>query len=182
MELTIPFQMNIKDGHNRKMERYGSLVADLRSVGYKVNLSCVEISSRGLITNDNKIRIKIFKFVGCKALQSFFRDVAKDVLLCSYALWNCKHDPKWVECPYIKVQGEFCSFYPLPAISIPLWWLTSAVPLCLVLFFILFLLYVNYIFCILSYFMYFLYVQLRATRVLGFHVPALFILFVCLFE
>ena len=104
MELTIPFEMNIKDAHSRKLERYGSLVVDLRSAGYKVELSCVEIGSRGLITNGNKTRIKtIFKFVGSKARQSFFRDVAKNVLLCSYALWNCRHEPLWVECPYIKV-------------------------------------------------------------------------------
>ena len=104
MELTIPFEMNIKDVHNRKLERYGSLVADLRSACYKVELYCVEIGSRGLITNDNKTRIKIiFKFVGFKARQSFFRDVAKTVLLCSYALWNCRHEPLWVECLYIKV-------------------------------------------------------------------------------
>ena len=104
MELTIPFEKNIKDAHNRKLERYGSLVADIRSVGYKVELSCVEIGSRGLITNDNKTRVKtIFKSVGSKAHRSFFRDVAKNVLLCSYALWNCRHEPLWVECPYIKV-------------------------------------------------------------------------------
>ena len=100
MELTIPFKMNIKDAHNRKLERNGSLVADLRSVGYKVELSCVEIGPRGLITNGNKTRIKtIFKFVGSKARKSFFRDVAKNVLLCSYALWNCRHAPLWIECP-----------------------------------------------------------------------------------
>ena len=80
MELMIPYEMN-----NRKMERYGSLVADLRSARYKEQLSCVKIESRALISNDNGTRI--FKFVGSKAHQLFFRDMAKnEALMCSYTL------------------------------------------------------------------------------------------------
>ena len=65
MELTIPFEMNINDAHDRKsgkkwLSQLLSLpILDLPfSTGYKVELSCVEIGSRGLITNDNKTRIK----------------------------------------------------------------------------------------------------------------------------
>ena len=31
MELTVPFEMSIDDTYNRKMDRYGSLVADLQT-------------------------------------------------------------------------------------------------------------------------------------------------------
>ena len=55
MELTVPFEMNINKAHTRKMERYGSLVTDLNHIaGYNVQLLCVEIGSKGLITQDNK--------------------------------------------------------------------------------------------------------------------------------
>ena len=106
MELTVPFEMNIIKAHTRKMERYGSLVTDLKHIaGYNVQLLCVEIGSRGLITQDNKSRIKsMFKFAGSKARQSLFKDISKNALLCSYALWNCRHEPLWGECPYIKVS------------------------------------------------------------------------------
>ncbi len=104
MELTVPFEMNINDAHSRKMDRYGSLVADLQTAGYKPELICVEIGSRGLITKDNKSRIKsIFKFTGHRAPKHLFKDLCKCALLCSYALWNCRHEAQWTDCPYIKI-------------------------------------------------------------------------------
>ena len=33
-----------------------------------------------------------------------FLSSSKNALLRSYALWNCRHEPLWVECPYIKVS------------------------------------------------------------------------------
>ena len=37
MTLTVPFEMNINKAHTRKMERYGSLVTDLKHIaGYIV--------------------------------------------------------------------------------------------------------------------------------------------------
>ena len=70
MELTVPFEMNINDAHSRKMDRYGSLVADLQTAGYKPELTCVEIGSRRLIIKVNKSRIKsVFKFTGRVAVE-----------------------------------------------------------------------------------------------------------------
>ena len=104
MELTVPFEMNINNAHSRKMDRYGSLVADLQTAGYKPELICVEIGSRGLITKDNKSRIKsVFKFTGNRVPKSLFKDLCKCALLCSYALWNSRHEPQWTDCPYIKI-------------------------------------------------------------------------------
>ena len=105
MELTIPFEQNIKDAHDRKMHKYGSLMADLTTAGYKTELYCVEIGSRGLITSDNSTRLNyVFKFTGSKIRKSEVRSLSKTALLCSYALWNCRHEPVWVECPYIKIS------------------------------------------------------------------------------
>lgn len=104
MELTVPFEMNINDAHNRKMDRYGSLVLDLQTAGYRTELIRVEIGSRGLITKDNQNRIKsIFKFTGNRAPKSIFKDLCKSALLCSYALWNSRHEPQWTDCPYLKI-------------------------------------------------------------------------------
>ena len=134
MELTVPFEMNIIKAHTRKMERYGSLVTDLKHIaGYNVQLLCVEIGSRGLITQDNKSRIKsIFKYAGSKARQSLFKDISTNALLCSYALWNCRHEPLWVECPYIKVSQGFTCLVVLPLIPIGV----TVTPLCIGAFFI----------------------------------------------
>ena len=80
-------------------------MTDLKNhADYKADLVCLEIGARGLITSDNMTRLhSIFKFVGTKARKSIFTDVSKTVLLCSYALWNSRHEPVWEECPYIKI-------------------------------------------------------------------------------
>jgi hypothetical protein len=105
VELTIPFERNIASANNRKTERYSSLVSDLNSTEYKCVLSCIEIGSRGFISQDNKNRLcAIFKSVGSKkACKKLFYDISKTTLLCSYAIWNARHEPSWVECPYLKI-------------------------------------------------------------------------------
>ena len=104
VELTIPFERNIASAHNRKIERYSSLISDINSGEYNCVLSCIEIGSRGLITRENKNRMSaIFKFTGSKAKKNVFNDISKNALLCSYSIWNARHEPSWIECPYIKI-------------------------------------------------------------------------------
>ena len=178
--------MNIKDAHNRKLERYGSLVADLRSAGYKVELSCVEFGSRGLITNDNKTRINtILKFAGSKACQSFFRDVAKNVFLCSYALWNCRHKPLWVECPYIMRvhqnlgdglarSSPFACFVSFPCSASLLQFHFAGCFGFLSFLYFVWCRFFSLFVCLFFVCLYPAWVGLCPTRVLGFYVPALF--------
>ena len=89
VELTIPFERNIASAHNRKIERYSSLISDINSGEYNCVLSCIEIGSRGLIrpTRENKNRMSaIFKFTGSKAKKNVFNDISKNALLCSFAI------------------------------------------------------------------------------------------------
>ncbi|KAI8485198.1 hypothetical protein Bbelb_371230 [Branchiostoma belcheri] len=61
-ELTVPFEQNIKRSHDRKTDKYAALVADLETAGITTTLNCFEVGSRGLITPENKCRLKnIFK-------------------------------------------------------------------------------------------------------------------------
>ena len=117
-------------------------------------------------------RLSLIKFGGSKAHQSFFRDVAENILLCSYALWNCRHEPLWVECSNIKVEVVVWLVpHPLPVL-----FLFPVVPrfcsstLPVALFLILFV----FCFMSLSFFLFCMSFTLRPTRVLGFYVPALF--------
>jgi hypothetical protein len=104
VELTIPFEMNIASAHNRKTERYSSLISDINSGEYKCVLSCIEIGSRGLITKENNNRVRaIFKSIGSKAKKNVFNDISKTALMCSYAIWNARQEPSWEECPYLKI-------------------------------------------------------------------------------
>ena len=45
MELSVPFETNISDTHNRKIERYADLITDLETFGYNVNVSSLCRSS-----------------------------------------------------------------------------------------------------------------------------------------
>ena len=57
-ELTVPFETNIDAAHQRKEDRYAGLTHDVEKAGWKCTLICVEIGSRGLITPQNKVRMK----------------------------------------------------------------------------------------------------------------------------
>ncbi|XP_071507989.1 uncharacterized protein, partial [Diadema antillarum] len=62
-ELTVPFESNIDSAHNRKSEKYASLVLDIENQGYSCELICFEVGSRGLVTKENKRQVtKLFKF------------------------------------------------------------------------------------------------------------------------
>ena len=71
-------------------------VADLQTAESKPELICVEIG-RGLITKDSKSIIKsVFKFTGINRAPNYlFKDLCKCALLCSYVLWNARHEPLW---------------------------------------------------------------------------------------
>ena len=53
IELTIPFEQNIHKAHERKLNKYAGLTSDLQEQGYDTKLLCVEVGSRGLITDSN---------------------------------------------------------------------------------------------------------------------------------
>ena len=54
IELSIPFEANIRKAHEYKENRYASLVSDLQERGYDTNLFCIEVGSRGLISRSKQ--------------------------------------------------------------------------------------------------------------------------------
>ncbi len=60
LELSVPFKPNISDTHNRKLNRYANLIADIESKNFKVNYYALEICSRGYISPENQNRLKHF--------------------------------------------------------------------------------------------------------------------------
>ena len=51
VELTVPYETVIQDAHDRKSQKYAVLVNEIS--GYKVQLFCLEIGSRGQICKNN---------------------------------------------------------------------------------------------------------------------------------
>ena len=102
IELTVPFEQNIHNAHERKVNRYSSLIMDLQEQGHDSKLYCIEIGSRGLITECNKCNIQeIFTSIspGKKQLKNkckkFQRDLSKRAILASYTIFYSKYDHDW---------------------------------------------------------------------------------------
>ena len=102
IELTISFEQNIRNAHDRKANKYSSLVMDLQEQSYDAKLFCIEIGSRGLITDNNKCNIqKLFPLISpnnkplknkCKNL---LKDLSKRAILGSYTIFYSKYDHDW---------------------------------------------------------------------------------------
>ena len=97
VELTVPFETNISKAHERKQTKYLDLVSDISDNGFTCDLTCFEVGSRGLITQENVGHIvEIFSFVGkSKPSKKFMKELSKMALLSSYTIWNARQEPAW---------------------------------------------------------------------------------------
>ena len=91
-ELTIPFERNINSAHDRKLNKYAGLASDLREQGYDTKLICVEICSRGLISNSNKRSLQsifpllsISKKLRTRASNKMLKSLSQRAITCSYS-------------------------------------------------------------------------------------------------
>ena len=55
-ELSVPFELNIDKTHDYKTQKYTPLQTDLEENGYDVTLICLEIGSRGFVSQGNIAR------------------------------------------------------------------------------------------------------------------------------
>ncbi len=54
LELSVPFETNISDTHNRTLNRYAILIADIESKNFTVNYCALQICSKGWISPENQ--------------------------------------------------------------------------------------------------------------------------------
>ena len=98
-ELTVPWDSNVGNAHQLKMDKYAALVGDLENAGYRVNLFCFEVSVRGQITKANKARLKSFLFHVSPARRSVFMKLAnaisKAALLGSFSIYCARDEVQW---------------------------------------------------------------------------------------
>ena len=102
-ELTCPLEDNINKRHLDKEKKYAHFVTDLSSEQMKCNLTCFEISSRGLITPQNHERLHtLHKYTrkGIK-LSTFKKNISALSLLSSFHIWLCRSDPLFQEPSYL---------------------------------------------------------------------------------
>ena len=102
VELTVPFETNTDKAHDRKTSKYSQLAQDLEEKGFKCHLICIEIGSRGLISNDNVQRLQSLFQANRTQLKTLREELSRLALLSSYTIWNARHNAVWENCPYIK--------------------------------------------------------------------------------
>ena len=102
IELSIPFEANIRKAHEYKENRYASLVNDLQERGYDTNLFCIEVGSRGLICSSNKQALNsIFSQITNnkkslkRAFNNFLKTISQCAMVCSYSIFYSKYDDDW---------------------------------------------------------------------------------------
>ena len=104
LELTCPWDGNIDRSHTYKEEKYAPLFADL-SRHYKTFCFSIEVSVRGQITSDNKMRLKAFIYRSCDEPKKIFKSVipvfSKVALLSSFSLFSARNEPSWSEPPLL---------------------------------------------------------------------------------
>ena len=101
MELTIPFEFGIEKAHKYKVDKYSSLITDIRSNGYEVEFLAIEVGSRGFISSDNNQRLKqMLGYLHERNTRPHeFRDrLSKMALVSSFAIYCAKDEPTWQEC------------------------------------------------------------------------------------
>ena len=98
-ELTCPFEPYIDSANARKTEKYSSLKSDIDLSGYKCQLICFEIGSRGLVTRNNKKKLaEITRFAkngGKMKMKCHYQQISKLAVLTSYSIYNARREPEW---------------------------------------------------------------------------------------
>ena len=102
IELTVPFDSNIVKANERKSKKSDNLVQDIEENNFTVDFYAIEISSRGLITKDNKLRFnKIIKDLklntGKKQENELFKTMQKIAIVASYIIFHSKYDNEWYD-------------------------------------------------------------------------------------
>ncbi len=105
MELSVPFERNIEDTHERKIDRYQFLISDIRNLGFSVRYYAIEIGSRGYISTENNKPIKdLFHKLKCTAKLSYVKQcLSKICLVSSYVIFHSKTESGWNEPSYVSV-------------------------------------------------------------------------------
>ena len=107
LELTIPFETNIKAARDRKSKRYATLKQDIESEGYTVSVHPIEIGSRGFISQENVsdlLFISKEKSRRSKKFKELLNNLSKTAIIASYVIFYSKFESEWVEPELIDVM------------------------------------------------------------------------------
>ena len=97
-ELTCPWDGNVSRSHTMKQEKYASLVNDLAR-DFRVFQFSFEVSVRGQVTCDNRIRLRDFIFRSCGrgvSSKKICLAISRAALLTSFSIFSARKEPSWL--------------------------------------------------------------------------------------
>ena len=102
-ELTVPFETRITKANELKMEKYTHFLTDINP-NYSTTVTPFEIGSRGLITTENKNRLrKIYMFTDRSIkLNTFIKNISSIAVMTSYYIFVTRKEPSWTYPAYLK--------------------------------------------------------------------------------
>jgi hypothetical protein len=92
IELSVPFESNIKIRHKFKCNKYAMLISDLRRCGLEVTLHALEIGSHVYISPENKDTLQaIFYYMSSKELKMLHHELTKQALVSRFVVFFSKY-------------------------------------------------------------------------------------------
>ena len=96
-ELTVSFETNFEQAHNRKKARYTQLTSDIEDAGYSCKNVPFEVGSRGHLSQDNRCNLAMIHSIGKPKMKmkTFLQSISKISLLASYSIYVTRNDKGW---------------------------------------------------------------------------------------
>ena len=96
VELTVPHEENIKAAHERKENRYQTLVEECEEAGWKATHFPVEVGCRGFIAASVRKWMKVAG-LGPKKGKALTKSLQETVEKASHWIWLKREDTTWIE-------------------------------------------------------------------------------------
>lgn len=94
IELTCPAEENFANAHAYKMDRYASLVEQIRNAGWSVHCRTIEAGARGFVSHRFRKTLRELSFTSLEASRAC-KDISLVAAKCSYAIWLGRKSANW---------------------------------------------------------------------------------------
>ena len=95
LELTVPFESNIKARHTYKSNKYAHFTWDITT--YKATVIAFEVGARGYLTSDNERSLRKICSMYEKGTKpkDFLESISKLSITGSYLIYTARKQPSW---------------------------------------------------------------------------------------
>ena len=95
VELTVPFEGNIKQRNTDKTNKYAHFITDIKT--HTTTVTAFEVGSRGYLTSENEVRLKLL-YTYCKKdinKKKILSNISALAITGSYYIYTARKQPTW---------------------------------------------------------------------------------------